>query len=195
MVSVRHAVLFAAVWALVGAQPVEAEPKYELASPKDLPGLKNFAQVSPGLYRSAQPTRKGFKRAKKLGIKTVVSLRTFHSDRDELEGLGLNYARISFKPWHAEDEDVVKFLQIATNPDYQPVLVHCKHGADRTGTMVALYRVYEQGWPKKVALKELPRFGFHKVWANLKRYFRKVNIESLREQVERAKQPKVDLVR
>jgi protein tyrosine/serine phosphatase len=208
MVSGRHAVLYGAVLATVAtvpvhkgaadhheATPVEAAPTYDLASPKDLPGLANFAQVSPALYRSAQPTREGFKRLKKLGVKTIVSLRTLHSDRDDLEGLGLNYARISFKPWHAEDEDVVKFLKIVTNPEYQPVLVHCKHGSDRTGTMVALYRVYEQGWPKKVALSELPRFGFHKVWANLKRYFRKVDIVSLRKQVARDEQPQVDLVR
>ncbi|MEI8195437.1 MAG: hypothetical protein WCI73_05970, partial [Phycisphaerae bacterium] len=60
----------------------------------DLPGLSNFAQVSPNLYRGAQPTAEGFRQLKKMGIKTVVNLRAWHTDRDELKGTGLRYVQI-----------------------------------------------------------------------------------------------------
>ena len=45
------------------------------------------------------------------------------------------------KPWHAEDEDVVAFLKIASNTNNLPVFVHCQRGADRTGMMCAMYRI------------------------------------------------------
>ncbi|MEI6501639.1 MAG: protein-tyrosine phosphatase family protein, partial [Armatimonadota bacterium] len=54
-------------------------------------------------------------------------------------------------------------------------LVHCAAGSDRTGTMVAVYRVMEQGWPVEQAAQELPRFGFHEVWVPLLQYLKTMN--------------------
>jgi len=168
----------------------------KLISPRnDILGLENFAQVSPTLYRSAQPTREGFEELKKLGIRTVINLRNVSSDRSELKGLGLGYLHIHFAPWHPEDEDVVKFLKVATDPRYQPILVHCQHGADRTGTMVAIYRVYVEGWSMEEAMQELPRFGFHSIWKNLKRYLENLDIEGLRNKVQKAATPAVEIIK
>jgi protein tyrosine phosphatase (PTP) superfamily phosphohydrolase (DUF442 family) len=144
------------------------------ACPREIPGVRNFAEVSKDkLYRSAQPTPEGFKTLKEqFGIKTIVSLRAIHSDRSETEAVGLRYYRISFKPWHPEPEDVVQFLKIVTDAQNQPVLVHCQHGADRTGTMVAIYRMYLQGWFTEDAIGEMSRFGFHTIWSNLQEFLR-----------------------
>jgi protein tyrosine phosphatase (PTP) superfamily phosphohydrolase (DUF442 family) len=167
----------------------------ELASPRnDVPGAPNLARVSPALWRGAQPTAEGMKRLKEMGIRTVVNLRQLHSDRDELKGLGLRCCHIRFVTWHAEDEDVVKFLKVMADPANHPVFVHCQHGADRTGTMVAIYRVYEQGWPMEEALQELPRFGFHAIWTNLKTYLQKFDAAAMKKKVEEAPAPKVDVV-
>jgi len=167
-----------------------------LASPRnDIPGLKNFAQVSPTLYRSAQPTREGFAELRRRGIRTIINLRNVSSDRKDLKGLGLNYLHIHFAPWHPENEEVVKFLKVVTDPNHQPVLVHCQHGADRTGTMVAIYRVYAEGWRMEEAMQELPRFGFHSIWTNLKNYLEKLDGQRLRQQVQAARAPVVELIR
>src|SRR5262245_26418809 len=93
---------------LAGEQP-PASAAGVLLPRDDLPGLENFARVSEELYRGAQPTAEGMQELARLGIKTVVDLRSFHSDRDELRGTGLRYAHIPCKAWHPEEEDVVRF--------------------------------------------------------------------------------------
>jgi len=146
------------------------------------PGLPNLHRVSDNLYRCAQPTAEGLRMAEKLGIKTVLSLRAFHSDSDEVKATKLKTERIYFNTWHAEEEDVLRFLKIVTNTNAGPILVHCQHGADRTGTMIAIYRMAVQGWRKEDAIKEMTEggFGYHTVWKNLIRYLNALDIDALR---------------
>lgn len=156
-----------AVW----AQPIEVE------------GVPNLHKINDGLYRSAQPTALGMKGLKVMGIETIVNLRSFHSDRDEIGDLGLAYEHIYMKAWHPEEKEVVRFLQIVTNPRRLPVLFHCQHGADRTGTMCALYRVIVQGWSKEEAIKEMTQgeYGFHGIWQNLIRWINELDIDRIKK--------------
>lgn len=167
----------------------------QLMPMKDLPGLNNFAKISEILYRGAQPEAPGFAELKKMGVKTVISLRANHGDIGLMKGLGLQYIRIPINIWNMEDEDVVKFLKVVTDPKNQPVFVHCQHGSDRTGTMVAIYRIYVQGWTLEEAMKELPAFGFHEIWKNLPIYLQKLDLKKIRKQVESAKAPKIKLIK
>ena len=165
----------------------EAEPEKNAkawAKAIDLEGVPNLHQVSPTLYRSAQPSAAGMRNLKNKGVKTVISLRAFHSDNDELEGCGLGYEPIRMKTWHPEREDVVRFLKLATDPKRAPLLVHCQHGADRTGTMCAVYRIAVQGWTKEEALKEMTEgdFGFHPVWENLRQWIDGLDIDAIRKE-------------
>ena len=145
-------------------------------------GLPNLHRVTDQLYRCAQPTASGMRNAEKMGIKTVISLRAFHSDRDELVSTKLRKERISFNTWHPEEEDVLEFLKLVTQTNNGPYLVHCLHGADRTGTMIAIYRMAVQGWSKEQAIKEMTggQFGYHTVWKNLIRYLNALDVEALR---------------
>lgn len=154
------------------------------AQPIILDGVPNLHQVSPDLYRSAQPTANGMRNLKQKGIETVVSLRSYHSDRDEIGDTGLGYEHIYMKAWHPERKEVVRFLQIVTNPKRAPVLVHCLHGADRTGTMCALYRIAVQGWTKEEAILEMTKggFNFHELWKNLPNWIRELDIESIQRE-------------
>lgn len=155
------------------------------AQPVALAGAPNLHMVTATLFRSAQPTAAGMKNLKKLGVKTVVSLRAFHSDRSDTDQAGLGYEHLYMKTWHPEEEDVVRFLKIATDPARAPVLVHCQHGADRTGTMAAIYRVVVQGWTKQAAIEEMTGggFGYHTVWKNLPPWIEKLDIAALKAKV------------
>lgn len=167
--------------------PGALSPEMGTSRPRnDLAGLENFARLDEGLWRGAQPTVLGFAQLKKMGVKTIVNLRSLHSDRDEMKGLGLDYVNIPFKPFLARDDDVVTFLKVAMDPRRRPVFVHCQHGSDRTGTMAAVYRVFAQGWSMERALKELPAFGFHEIWANLPRYLSNMELEPMKRRLEQA---------
>ncbi len=150
------------------------------ASPKVVvAGVGNFAQISPHLYRGAQPTPEGFRELEKMGIKTVINLRALHDDKNALRGTQLRYLRLRCNAWHPEQEDVEAFLQLAANPENWPIFVHCQHGADRTGMMVATYRMVVQSWTLEAAIAELPEFGFHELFATIRRYLRKMDIQKL----------------
>ena len=152
----------------------------------ELEGVPNFHQVSPSLYRSAQPTETGMANLKKMGIRTVINLRSFHSDRDEISDTGLAYEHIYMKAWHPERKEVIRFLQIVTDPNRAPILVHCKHGADRTGTMCAIYRIALEGWSVEDAIKEMTEgdFNFHEVWDNLPEFIEELNIDEIKMKLE-----------
>jgi tyrosine-protein phosphatase SIW14 len=148
----------------------------------EVPGVENLHKVSDLLYRGAQPTKEGMQQLKELGIKTIVNLRSFHSDRGEIGDTGLSYEHIYMKTWHAEDEEVVRFLKIVTDPNRTPAFVHCQRGADRTGTMCAIYRVAVQGWSKDEAIEEMTKggFGFYSGWKNLINHIRELDIEEIK---------------
>lgn len=152
------------------------------ATPIDKRGLPNLHQVAPGFYRGAQPTAAGMAQLKEMGVKTVINLRAAHSDEKKLKGTDLQYERFYMKPWHSEDEDVIRFLRIVTSTNRQPVFVHCQHGADRTGMMCAMYRVAVQDWTKLEAIREMTQggYGFHKEWKNLVRYVEDVDVSEIR---------------
>jgi protein tyrosine/serine phosphatase len=193
-------IALASVLTLVGefsiVAPAAAGPRPEnWATPVVAsPGLPNLHRVNSSLYRSAQPTKEGFVfldtqvslANADRPIKTVVSLRAFDDDVSLVPtASGLRLEQIRFKTWHPEDEDVVKFLRIATTPALQPVLVHCQHGSDRTGTMVAIYRITFEGWTKAQATDEMINggFGFHPMWQNLLRYIEELDVDAIKEQV------------
>ncbi len=153
------------------------------ATPIPLDGIPNLHKVSNNLYRSAQPSSLGMQNLRNFGIKTVINLRAFHSDRDEIRDLSLHREDIFMKVWHPEREDVIQFLRIVTDPQHTPVLVHCQHGADRTGTMCAMYRIIVQGWTKEEAIQEMTEggFGFHEIWNNLAEWIDRMDVESLKK--------------
>jgi hypothetical protein len=72
-----------------------------------------------------------------------------------------------------------------TDPANRPLVIHCQHGADRTGAIVALYRVVVQDWSKADALREMDEGGFHhsSLWRNLDDYVLKANVEALRREL------------
>ena len=171
-------------WVGCASTPTANRPE-TWAQPVELAGVSNLYRVSGELYRGDQPSPQGMQNLlKDLGVKTIINLRSFHSDRDEIGDTGLAYEHIYMKAWHPEEEDAVRFLKIVTDPKRTPVLVHCQHGADRTGTMVAVYRIAVQGWSKAEAIREMTEggFGFHPTWSNLPKWVQELNIDLIKSQ-------------
>jgi len=180
---IAAASVFLLLW-VDGARAAPANRPETWAQPLKLEGVPNLYRVSDDLYRGDQPSLQGMRNLKQLGLKTIINLRSFHSDRQELGETGLTYEHIFMKPWHPEEKEVVRFLKIVTDPRRTPVLVHCQHGADRTGAMVAVYRIAVQGWSKAEAIREMTQggYGFHRVWGNLPNWIRKLNIDRIKRQ-------------
>lgn len=152
------------------------------AQPVVATGLPNLHLVAPGLYRSAQPDDEAPQAIAQLGIRTVLSLRAGRADR-ELQDTGrLALLRLPLRTWAVDERDVLAALRVMTDAHRQPLLVHCKHGADRTGLVIAAYRVVVQGWSKTEALAEMKRggFGFHPLWRNLERRLLALDVNGLR---------------
>lgn len=156
------------------------------ATPVKVEGVSHLFKLNDALYRGDQPTAAGMENLKKLGIKTVINLRSFHSDTDEIGTTALRQEHIYMKTWHPEREDAVRFLRLVKDPANAPVLVHCQHGADRTGTMCALYRIVVQGWSKQEAIREMREggFGFHMIWNNLPAWIEACDVERLKTELE-----------
>jgi protein tyrosine/serine phosphatase len=118
----------------------------------------------------------------KLGIRTVVNLRFILSDRGKIKGTGLDYEHINTTTWNTETRDVIRFLQIVTDGSRTPVFVHCQRGAERTGTMCAVYRIVAEGWSKDEAIEEMTKGGFtsHPIRKNLLDYVRNLDVDEMK---------------
>jgi len=145
-------------------------------------GIKNCYQVSTNLYRGAQPTPEGFNNLKVMGIKTVVNLRAWHSDKDMVAGTSLKNVRFEMEPWRGDTEEVVQFLKAVTDTNNLPAFVHCERGADRTGMMCAMYRIAVCGWTKEQAIDEMKNggFDFSPVWHELVTFIEKTDIVDIK---------------
>lgn len=153
------------------------------AAERAVPSLGCFSRVDNRLYRGAQPDEDDLRDLAELGIRTIVSLRVLHDGREQAEGLGLRYHRISMNIYHPEYEDVLRFLRIVTDPDSAPVFVHCNYGVDRTGFMVAAYRVVVQAWNSKDAIAEMKAQGFHQVNMIAEDFIEDLDVERLRREL------------
>ncbi len=138
-------------------------------------GIKNFYQVNQHVYRGAQPDKEGFGFLTKLGVKTVIDLRESDARSRMEERLvttaGMRYLNVPMTGLTPPtDVEISKILGILENENTGPVFVHCKRGADRTGAVIAAYRIDHDGWDNDRALKEamdrgmsffqLPRQGY-----------------------------------
>ncbi len=72
-----------------------------------------------------------------------------------VESLGMRWIYLPMHSyWRPSDVQVRAFLATVSDPNQQPVFVHCHKGQDRSGVMVAVYRVVRQGWRPQEAYAE-----------------------------------------
>ena len=123
--------------------------------------LPNFTEATTTLYRGGQPSKEGFRALTKMGINIVVDLRgSRESERRIVTNLGMQYAAIPWQCSFSKDKTFAQFLTLLRNNPRKKVFVHCRLGDDRTGMMIASYRMAEEAWSAEKAEKEMERFGF-----------------------------------
>jgi tyrosine-protein phosphatase SIW14 len=130
------------------------------ASLPDVRGVPNFHQVNEHVYRGAQPHGQGFAGLAKLGIKTVIDLRGENSEETAVQRAGMRYVRMPWSGFKAPaDSQITTVLSLLNDSSQWPIFVHCKRGADRTGTAIACYRIAHDHWSNQQALAEARTFG------------------------------------
>jgi protein tyrosine/serine phosphatase len=138
--------------------------------------LQRFLEVAPGVYRGDQPDElSDYQALRSYGVRTIVNLRKDRSvdkEREVAGSLGIDVVNVPMSgASYPSDASVERALSVVTDSHAQPVYVHCQFGKDRTGLIMALYRVRYQGWPRKQAYREWVDMGFSQVLVNLSSYF------------------------
>jgi len=138
------------------------------------PGRGAAGPVAPGVLRGAAVGKNSYATLKALGAKTVIDLRTTENERKQVEEAGM--AAIAIPIEMSRDglkEKVNRVVALMADTANQPVYVHCRHGQDRTGIVIAAYRMKQQGWSQAAAETEMQAFGFNDIWVGFKRFIRR----------------------
>ncbi len=146
--------------------------------------LPRFHRVNQDLYRGGMPREDGFRFLKKMGIKTVVNFRNDNDEKSLVESLGMKHVHIPLTASRGiADFYIQEFFKVVNNPANYPVFVHCRRGADRTGTMIAFYRIAFEGWDPEQAYREARNIGLHWIYFKLRKQIRSFNPEPFSELV------------
>ncbi|MGD9683980.1 MAG: tyrosine-protein phosphatase [Candidatus Obscuribacterales bacterium] len=134
----------------------------------ELESIPRFYRVSDRLYRGGQPSDNDLELLKRSNFKSIVSLRSKigHIDRERklVDRLGMKYYNIPLFYFRAPRmEEIDLFLHYLDQPENVPLFVHCLHGVDRTGFVIAMYRIKRCGWTFEEAYQEMVACGFHKI--------------------------------
>ena len=138
--------------------------------------IANFGQVSASLYRGAQPDEAGMAQLQRLGVTTIINLRmaddVWSEEADSARRHGMVYVQVPLHGFSAPTSTEVEQVLALVESSLTPVFVHCEHGADRTGTIVACYRIRHDGWTPERALQEAKQYGLSDWEFGMKQFVR-----------------------
>jgi len=156
-----------------------------LAACGDPGSLENFREVRTGLFRGGHPNTSDFATLESMGVKTIVDLEIdngIEADTDDIaqeladaSKEGITVLRFPMSAFDSPDDEfdrmIDQIMVILADPSLGPIYVHCAHGQDRTGLVIALERVIDEGWTPKDAHDEMLALGFHTMFVGLDHYF------------------------
>lgn len=121
----------------------------------------NLHEITPGVWRSNQPSPARVHAAAAIGIKTIINLRGARSDggwrleKEACDAAGMALVDFSIRSRAVPDAEVVAAADTLFKAVEYPVLMHCKSGADRAGMMAALYMLLQEGADARKAAEQL----------------------------------------
>lgn len=147
-------------------------------------GIPNFGRVNEAIFRGAQPDEAGIANLRRLGVRTIINLRlrndTWVGEEAAARAHGIGYISVPFQGLGAPTDAQVEQVLALIDSSPAPVFVHCEHGADRTGTIVACYRRRHDHWTVERALAEAKAYGFSLFQMGMRRYIRAFSPDSSR---------------
>ncbi|HBN10225.1 MAG TPA: hypothetical protein DD435_16835 [Cyanobacteria bacterium UBA8530] len=135
----------------------------------------NFDKVNDGLYRGGKI--EDFAQLKRmrdeLGISGIVNLaKDSLGPKGDNEILWAEKLQMAYFPCYlgTEPPSPSKWAKIKEFLKEGKVYVHCRHGADRTGAIVARYRVEVDEWKVDQSYREARKYGFKPWLSSLKKW-------------------------
>ena len=148
----------------------------------------NLYRIDDKLYRSEQPVAEDGEAIVKLGIQSVINLRFFdRNDDDHLKEHGLTLLNRPLLSWSIKPKEIAEILYLIEKQQQNgAVLIHCYHGADRTGLIAGMYRIIYQGWPVEEAKAEMQHgpYGYHSIWKNIANLFTEEKVKQVKMHLE-----------
>lgn len=176
-----------ALSACMTAPPITPRPDHWAT---ELKADANFYQVDDKLYRSEQPIKDDVATIHHHNIKTIINLRQEQDDSSDLFGNAITLISEPLITWRVRPSDIARVLYaIEKHQKTGAVLVHCRHGADRTGVVMAMYRVIYQGVSIDDARAEMKHgdYGYHLIWKNLDNLLSEANVAQVKGELDRLK--------
>ena len=137
--------------------------------------LPMFRRLGDDYMRGSEPVRGGLNVLTRMGVKTILDLRSEYDYTDEIkvaaERAGFIYRRLPLSVWNPPtDKEANEFVRLVTNKAEGPFFVFCSDGIHRTGEMSAIYRIVHDKWSIEQALAEMDDAGFSPYYYNLRNY-------------------------
>ena len=178
-------VLLLVAWPALGQGPCSLDfPHDSNPTPIIDEDICNFHQVDADLYRGARPRPSAYAKLVLLGIRTIINLEeSEYAEREkaaikELNGDLKREQRINFISFPIDQIEIAAtgvpheglqdlFHQI--KKAQKPIFIHCYHGKDRTGAIVALYRMRRREKSYDEAYTEANHYRFTRSDLGLRR--------------------------
>ena len=164
-------------------------------------GLTNFGKVTQDIWRGAQPTAAGYRNLVEIGkVRSFLNLRR-GANRDEVnleteKIAGAQCYQVSMKEWNPGEDSLQRLAlalktlkELSSNPKTRPVYVHCKAGQNRTGFVIATYRMVYQGWTPEEAVHEMRVYGFYRVYWRDEWFLKNLDLPHLRKIITQTQAP------
>ena len=151
-------------------------------------GFSNLYKVDERVFRSEQPHHKEMHKLKTMGVSAVLNLRHTRNDNWKSRGIELKLEHVRINTWKISYDELVAATSILMRSK-EPILVHCRHGSDRTGAIIACYRIVKFNWTREEAIKEMIEggYGFHeKTFPNIVQLLRSLDAEKFKTDVAKS---------